>query len=302
MSALLPIVQHRAEAGSDPSLVISSSGDWQPKVERLREDLRAGERWVVAFSGGIDSAFLLAVAVQEVGDRVLALTAVSPTLPDEERDDCIEIARRLGARHVFVESSEMDVEGFFTNPVNRCFFCKEELYRVAWEKAVALGVGLVADGVNLDDLGDHRPGHQAAAEASIRHPLVDAGLTKADIRGAARALGMEIWNKPAFACLSSRFPYGTHITPERLTMVGRIEALLKELQFRQYRVRYHDTICRIEVRPADLIRLVSEPVRSQVVNLCHEVGFTYVTLDLQGYRQGALNEGVDEAVPGGEGA
>ena len=292
MNALLPILDTQASPGADSSLVVSSADSWRPRLERLRQRLRDDERWVVAFSGGIDSAFLLAIAVQERGEDVLALTAVSPTLPDEEREDCERIAKLLGARHLFVESNEMDVEGFYSNPTNRCFFCKEELYRVAWKEAQALGYGRVADGMNVDDLQDHRPGHLAAQEAGVVHPLEEAGLSKADIRGAARALGLDIWNKPAFACLSSRFPYGTPITQERLTMVGSIEALLKELGFRQYRVRYHDEICRIEVRPADLPRLVEEPVRGKVVALCHEVGFRYVTLDLQGYRQGAMNEGL----------
>ena len=187
----------------------------------------------------------------------------------------------------------MQVEGFFTNPSNRCFFCKEELYRVARTEAVARGASRIADGVNVDDLGDHRPGLIAAEQAAIVHPLVEVGMTKADVRGAAHSLGLEVWAKPAFACLSSRFPYGTHITPERLVMVGSIETLLKELGFRQYRVRYHDDMCRIEVRPTDLPTLVTEPIRSQVIDECKRVGFTYVTLDLQGYRQGALNETLD---------
>jgi len=298
MSALLPILDSQAIPGADPSLVVSSAQDWRPKLARLRQRLREAPRWVIAFSGGIDSAFLLAIAVQERGADVLALTAVSPTLPDEEREDCSRIARALGATHLFVESNEMDVEGFYSNPTNRCFFCKEELYRVAWNEAKTLGYEHVADGMNVDDLQDHRPGHQAAQEAGVVHPLHEAGLTKADIRGAARALGLDIWNKPAFACLSSRFPYGTQITKERLHMVGSIEALLKELEFRQYRVRYHGEICRIEVRPEDLPRLIADPVRSTVVDLCNEVGFRYVTLDLKGYRQGAMNEGLDLKPPG----
>ena len=292
MSALLPILDSAFPDGGDSSLVVSSAGDWEPKLVLLRSNLRSLGKIVVAFSGGIDSAFLLAIAVQERGDDVLAMTAVSPTLPAEEREDCERIARELGARHIFVESNEMDVEGFYSNPTNRCFFCKEELYRVAWEEATRLGHSEVLDGMNVDDLADHRPGQKAAAEAGVLHPLFAAGMTKADIRGAAHALGLTIWNKPAFACLSSRFPYGTQITPERLTMVGRVEGLLKELGFRQYRVRYHEEICRIEVRPADLPRLVSEPFRTRVYTLCEEVGFRYVTLDLKGYRQGAMNEGL----------
>jgi uncharacterized protein len=297
MSTLLPILDSTALPDSDPSLIVSSPADWRPKLAQLRQRLRQSPRWLVAFSGGIDSAFLLAIAVQERGAEVLAITAVSPTLPDEEREDCSRIAEALGAKHRFIESNEMEVEGFYSNPTNRCFFCKEELYRVAWGAARSLGYDQVADGMNVDDLKDHRPGHLAAAEAGVVHPLEEAGLTKADIRGAARTLGLDIWNKPAFACLSSRFPYGTQITKERLHMVGSIEALLKELGFRQYRVRYHGEICRIEVRPADLSRLIEEPVRSRVTECCNAVGFRYVTLDLQGYRQGAMNEGLGLGTP-----
>ena len=293
VTTLLPVLSLDASSETDPSRVISPPSEWGPKLEALRALFHDGNEWVVTFSGGVDSSFVLAVAVQELGDSVLALTAISPTLPDDEREDCERIARTLGARHVFVESDEMQVEGFFTNPSNRCFFCKEELYRVARTEAVARGASRIADGVNVDDLGDHRPGLIAAEQAAIVHPLVEVGMTKADVRGAAHSLGLEVWAKPAFACLSSRFPYGTHITPERLVMVGSIETLLKELGFRQYRVRYHDDMCRIEVRPTDLPTLVTEPIRSQVIDECKRVGFTYVTLDLQGYRQGALNETLD---------
>ena len=290
MAASLPILQSVAPADADPSRVVSSEAEFGPKLQRLRALFAEGDRWVVCFSGGVDSAFVLAVAVAERGADVLALTAVSETLPDEEREGCERIARELGARHRFVLSDEMQVEGFFTNPSNRCFYCKEELYRVARAAADDLGADRIADGVNVDDLGDHRPGLIAADEAAIVHPLVAAGLSKADVRGAARALGLDVWDKPAFACLSSRFPYGTHITPERLEMVGSVERLLKDLGFRQYRVRYHDVLCRIEVRPADLPRLIEEPTRSTVVDACKAAGFTYVTIDLQGYRTGALNE------------
>ena len=300
MSSLLPILDSTALPSADPSLVVSSPVIWRPKLAQLRSRLRESPRWLVAFSGGIDSAFLLAIAVQERGADVLAITAISPTLPEEEREECSRIATALGARHRFIESNEMEVEGFYSNPTNRCFFCKEELYRVAWRAAEGLGYEQVADGMNVDDLKDHRPGHKAAIEAGVVHPLEEAGLTKADIRGAARALGLDIWNKPAFACLSSRFPYGTQITKDRLHMVGSIEALLKELGFRQYRVRYHGEVCRIEVRPDDLSRLIEEPVRTRVTNCCNAVGFRYVTVDLQGYRQGAMNEGLGLEPPEGD--
>jgi uncharacterized protein len=290
VAGALPILQPLAGPDADPSRVVSSPDVWGPKLQALRALFATRERWVVAFSGGVDSAFVLAVAVQELGDRVTALTAVSPTLPDEEREGCIALARQLGAAHVLVESDEMGVEGFFTNPTNRCYFCKSELYRVAWDEAEKLAIGTVADGVNVDDLGDHRPGLVAADERGIVHPLVEVGMSKADVRGAALGIDLPVWDKPAFACLSSRFPYGTWITPERLQMVGSVERLLNELGFRQYRVRFHDELVRIEVRAADLPRLVSEPVRSTVVQACKDAGFTYVTIDLQGFRSGAMNE------------
>ena len=291
----LPILQSVAPTNADPSRVVSSEAEYGPKLARLRALFAQGDKWVVCFSGGVDSAFVLAVAVAERGEDVLALTAVSHTLPDEEREDCERQARALGARHRFVTSDEMQVEGFFTNPTNRCFYCKEELYRVARTAAVELGADRIADGVNVDDLGDHRPGLIAAEQAAIVHPLVEAGMSKADVRGAALALGLDVWDKPAFACLSSRFPYGTHITPERLDMVGDVEQLLKGLGFRQYRVRYHGEICRIEVRPDDLPRLVTEPTRTTVIDACKAAGFAYVTIDLQGYRMGALNEGLPKS-------
>ncbi len=290
MSAALPILHDLAGPLADPSRVVSAESSWGPKLAALRQLFRDDERWVVCFSGGVDSAFVLAVAVQERGDDVLALTAVSETLPDEERLDCERQVAALDARHAFVTSSEMEVEGFFSNPSNRCYFCKSELYRVARQSAKDRGYLRIADGVNVDDLGDHRPGLIAADEAAIVHPLVQVGMSKADVRGAALHIGLDVWDKPAFACLSSRFPYGTHITPERLHMVGTVERLLKELGFRQYRVRYHGEVVRIEVRPEDLPRLITEPTRSEVVETCKSVGFSYVTLDLQGFRSGSMNE------------
>ncbi len=293
MAPALPILTTSSEQDSDPSVLVSPPESWQAGLERLRQVFRTEERWIVAFSGGIDSTFVLKVAVEERGDDVIALTAVSPTLPDEERKECVELARHLGARHLLVDSHEMDRPEFVNNPSNRCYFCKDELYSIARREAERLAVAQIADGVNIDDLGDHRPGLLAAEEYSVVHPLVIAGMSKADVRGAALALGLENWSKPAFACLSSRFPYGTQITGGRLLMVAAVETLLKQLSFRQYRVRYHGEMCRIEVRPADLGRMVSEPVRSQVIACCQEAGFKYVTIDLQGYRTGSLNEVLD---------
>lgn len=294
VNALLPILTTSAAPGTDPSVVISPRSRWEPGLQRLRSQLRAGGPWVVAFSGGVDSAFVLHVA-SEVRDDTLALTAVSPTLPDAERASCVAFTAARSVRHVLVPSNEMEVDGFASNPVNRCYFCKTELYSLARAQSKTLGIEAIADGVNLDDLGDHRPGLVAAKEHRITHPLVDAGMTKADVRGAARALGLDEWNKPAFACLSSRFPYGTAITEERLHMVGSVETLLRELGFRQVRVRYHDDVCRIEVLPSDLPRLVADDIRERVVTTAREAGFRYTTLDLQGYRMGSLNEGIHGA-------
>jgi len=293
MPAALPILSTAADLQSDPSLVVSPPERWSPGLERLRNVFRDKQKWIVAFSGGIDSTFVLKVALQERGDDILALTAVSATLPEEEREECIEIARRLGARHLLVDSHEMDRQDFVSNPSNRCYFCKDELYSIARSQAQRLGFSQIADGVNVDDLGDHRPGLTAAADHGVLHPLVIAGMDKADVRGAALALGVQTWSKPAFACLSSRFPYGTQITGERLLMVAAVENLLKQLSFRQYRVRYHGEMCRIEVRPEDLARIVSEPIREQVISCCQQAGFQYVTIDLQGYRSGSLNEVLD---------
>ena len=293
MNALLPILQSSAVPGDDPSVVVSAPETWEPKVARLRT-LLASRPWIVAFSGGVDSAFVLHVA-QEVRDDAIALTAVSPTLPDDERAACEAFTGSRGVVHRLVPSHEMDEPGFAGNPVNRCYFCKSELYSIARRETSLLDREAIADGVNVDDLGDHRPGLQAALEHGIVHPLVEVGMTKADVRGAARALGLAEWNKPAFACLSSRFPYGTAITEERLNMVGSVETLLRELGFRQVRVRYHGDVCRIEVLPTDLPRLVSNTVREPIIEAARAAGFKYTTLDLQGYRMGSLNEGLDAA-------
>ena len=289
MNEQLPILTTEADPDADPSRLVSPPEVWGPKLEALRALFRGEGRWVVTFSGGIDSAFVLAVAVQERGDDVLAVTALSPTLPAVEQQECERLAAQLGARLHLVESREMEVEGFYTNPEDRCFYCKQELYRVARAEALSLGFEHVADGVNSDDLGDYRPGLIAADEARIVHPLIEVGMDKADVRGAALSLGLDIWHKPAFACLSSRFPYGTHITPERLKMVGDVELLLKELGFRQVRVRYHDDVCRIEVRPVDIPRVVEAATRARIIEVALAVGFSYVAVDLQGYRMGSLN-------------
>jgi uncharacterized protein len=245
---------------------------------------------LVCFSGGIDSAFVLAVAHEQLGERAIGMTAVSPSLPASEREEAARIARSLGARHECVDSHEIERPGYAANGPDRCFHCKSELYQIAERKRREWDLAHVLNGTNLDDLGDYRPGLQAATEAGARSPLVEAAMTKADVRQAARLIGMEIWDKPAAACLSSRIPYGTAVTRERLRQIEGFEADLRALGFRQVRVRWHDQIARIEVDLAELETLLRGDVRNQVVERGKTHGFRYVTVDLGGYRTGSLNE------------
>ena len=262
----------------------------QQKLETLRETVRSLGSVLVCFSGGIDSALVLAVARKELGDRAVALTAVSPSLPLSERGDAERIARELGARHVFVESHELEREGYAKNGPDRCFHCKSELYELAETSRTELGLATIANGTNQDDLGDHRPGLEAARRAGVKSPLLDAGLGKADVREVAQLLGLDVWDKPAAACLSSRIPYGTSVTPERLSQIGGFEAELRALGLRQVRVRFHDAIARIEVALDELPRLLAPGVREAAIEAGKRHGFRYVTLDLAGYRQGSHNE------------
>jgi uncharacterized protein len=262
------------------------------RITGLRSLLASLDEVVVCFSGGVDSGYLLAEAVQCLGERATALTAVSPSLAVEERVDAQSLARRLGAHHVLVDTDELDDARYTSNPVNRCYFCKTEVYGRAVAEARKLGVSQVLDGFNVDDRGDHRPGRQAAREQGVRSPLDELGFTKADVREAAKRLGLPVWDKPALACLSSRFPYGTTITPERLTRVATCERTLRDLGFRVCRVRFHDTEARIEVEPPEIARLREPSVRRQVVERFLDAGFDTVTIDPRGYRQGALNEPV----------
>ena len=262
------------------------------KTAELRALLEEMGQAVVCFSGGVDSAYLLAEAVNVLGDKALALTAVSPSLAPEEGADARSLAESIGARHRLVDTYELDDPRYAANPVNRCYFCKTELYGKAVEEAASLGIAHVLDGFNVDDRGDHRPGRKAARERGVRSPLDELGFTKADIREAARHMGLRVWDKPALACLSSRFPYGTAITPEKLAQVNRCERVLRELGFRIYRVRYHDELARIEVAPDEFDKLFQPGVREEILGRFKDAGFIYVSIDLQGYRTGSLNENV----------
>jgi pyridinium-3,5-biscarboxylic acid mononucleotide sulfurtransferase len=262
----------------------------EQKLTTLRELVRGMGSILVCYSGGIDSAFVLAVASAELGERAVGMTAVSPSLPESERADAARIARALGAEHRFVDSHEIERPGYVQNDVDRCFHCKSELYEIAAAKRREWKLDHVANGTNLDDLGDYRPGLEAAKQAGVRSPLVEADFTKVDVRAAARLIGMTEWDKPAAACLSSRIPYGTSVTRERLAQIGGFEAEIKSLGFRQVRVRWHDRIARIEIDLAELERLLAPGVRERIVEAGKRHGFGYVTLDLAGYRTGSHNE------------
>jgi uncharacterized protein len=227
-----------------------------------------------------------------LGERAIALTASSPTVPVGELGAATAFAQSLGCRHLVIEANELNNPAFAQNPTNRCFFCKDELYRICRAEADKLGVATIVDGTNLDDLHDHRPGLKAADQWGVRHPLVEAEMTKADIRRYSRALALPTWDKPSSPCLSSRFPYGTAINLERLKQVGACEVFLKELNFREFRVRYHGDVARIEVSQGEFDRLFDKPVRDAIVKKFKETGFRYVSLDLQGFRSGSLNEGL----------
>lgn len=241
----------------------------------------------MAYSGGLDSAFVLKVATDELQHNAIGLTAISPSLAEHEHQDAVRIAREIGARHELVNSHELDDPNYAANGSDRCYFCKNELYTITARKQAEWSMRFVANGTNLDDLGDYRPGLAAASEAHVRSPLVEAQLTKAEVRQLAHALGMPVWDKPAAACLSSRIPYGTAVTSLRLQQIGRAEAALKTLGLRQVRVRYHSELARVEVAADELASAFAQ--REAIIDAVRANGFTFVTLDLEGYRTGSLN-------------
>ena len=260
------------------------------QLDALRSVLRKLGSVLVCYSGGIDSAFVLAVAHAELGASAIGMTAVSPSLSDGEKADAARIAQKLGAAHRFVDSHELERPGYVQNGPDRCFHCKSELYDIAEAKRQEWQLAAVVNGTNQDDLGDYRPGLEAAKNAHVRSPLVEIGMTKSDVRAAALAIGMDIWDKPAAACLSSRIPYGTSVTTERLAQIAGFEADLKALGFRQMRVRWHEQIARIEIALTELELMLMPGVREAAVAAGKQHGFQYVTLDLGGYRTGSHNE------------
>jgi uncharacterized protein len=269
------------------------------KLDRLRGLLGELDSALIAFSGGVDSTFLLCVAHEVLTERCVALTTTSATTPADDLAEACAIAGSLGATHVVIDTDELAIPGYAENPVNRCWFCKDNLFVICAAEATRRGLATVLDGANLDDLGDHRPGLSAAAGHGVRHPLVEAELTKADIREASRALGLRTWDRPASPCLSSRFPYGTRITVERLGQVAAAERWLREHGLRELRVRFHDALARVEVPPADMPAVLG--LRTELVDAFRALGFTWVALDLQGFRSGSLNEALDSKTHEGPG-
>jgi pyridinium-3,5-biscarboxylic acid mononucleotide sulfurtransferase len=260
------------------------------KLATLKASLAATGGLMVAFSGGADSAFLVAVAAEVLGPRAVAATGVSPSLAQRELDDARAFAAERGVRHLVVPTHEQERPGYLRNGRDRCYFCKTELFEVLAPLAVAEGLQL-ATGTNLDDLSDWRPGLRAAKEHEVRTPLAEAGSTKQDVRDASRAMGLRTWDKPAAACLASRVAYGIQVTPARLSRVERAEALLRSLGFTQLRVRDHGQLARVEVPLDELGRLVEPGVRERVAAGVAALGFDFVTLDLEGFRSGSMNRG-----------
>lgn len=262
----------------------------QTKQETLLRILRGMRRVIVAYSGGTDSAYLAWAAKQALGDDAVAITADSASLPASHKRDAGEFARQFGIRHEYVETHEFDSSDYVRNDPNRCFHCKDELFTVLEGVARARGIDAIVYGVNKDDLGDYRPGQRAAALHDVKAPLVDADLTKAEIRELSRLAGLPTWDRPAAACLSSRIPYGTPVTIENIRKVEIGEEEIKALGFRQFRTRFHGELVRIEIAPEELPRALDLEMTRRLTAVFKRLGYKYVTLDLEGYRQGSLNE------------
>jgi pyridinium-3,5-biscarboxylic acid mononucleotide sulfurtransferase len=269
----------------------TEAGRMVEKDQALRDVLSSLGSVVVAYSGGVDSAYLACVAGSTLGGRAVAVTADSPSYPEHHRRLAIEIAERFGLRHEIIYTNELERPEYRANPANRCYYCKHELYTHLTRIAAARHA-VVVDGNNADDRGDYRPGRQAAHEFGVRSPLDEVDLTKSEIRELARRAGLPTWDEPASACLSSRIPYHTEVTPEKLRIIEQAEQALGALGFRVYRVRHHDEIARVEIARDEMARALDPEVGAAIVRELKAIGYRYVTLDLQGYRTGSLNEGL----------
>ena len=274
-----------------PSALSIQSDAVAGRFEQLVGLIRPMGRVIVAFSGGVDSTLVLKVALDTLGrENVLAATGVSPSLPQRELQSVKDLAAVLSVPLQLIQTSEMDSPSYTSNPSNRCYFCKTELYSKITALAAEKNFNVVLNGLNLDDTGDHRPGMSAAKEWNIRSPLLEARFTKSDVRELANRLDLPNWGKPALACLSSRIPYGTPVTIQSLSQIERAEDFLRDLGFTNLRVRHHSNLARIEVDAQDLPRLLQEPLRTDLINHLKQLGYTYITLDLQGFRSGSSNE------------
>ena len=262
----------------------------EEKSRRLQDILIGYRSVLIAFSGGVDSAYLAIAAAEALGPRALAVTADSPSYPDSHRRLALSIANDFGFAHELIHTDELERPEYRANPANRCYYCKDTLYGRLAAVASARGLAVVVDGNNADDRGDYRPGRQAAREHGVRSPLDDADLTKDDIRELARDAGLESWNEPASACLSSRIPYGTEVSDEKLRQIEQAETVLRDLGFRVFRVRHHDTVARLEIARSEMARALDPEINTQIVTALKALGYQYVSLDLQGYRLGSLNE------------
>jgi len=275
--------------------VIDVEQSLEVKEQRLRLLFREMGSCLVAFSGGVDSALVLKVAVEELGDRAIGVTGRSESLAPRELQGALDLAALVDARHEVIDTHEMEDERYRANPVNRCYYCKSELFARLESLKEARGVAYVCDGYNLDDGGDWRPGRRAASERGVRSPLAEAGFHKDDVRALARKLGLPVWDKPALACLSSRVPYGSEISLEVLRQIDEAEVAVLAEGISQVRVRHHGDVARIEVPPEELPRLVEPGVRERIVAACKRAGYRFVAVDLAGYRSGSLNEGITRA-------
>ena len=277
------------------------SSDLQAKFRNLKEEISSGGRVIVAFSGGLDSGFVLYAAVKALGpDNVLAVTGDSESLSSDDRKYAVDFINTIGMenRHLFIKTDELADDKYASNPSDRCYFCKRELYRKLRALADEQGFDHVLDGCNASDIGDHRPGRRAAAEFSVKSPLLEAELSKDEIREIAKSEGLEIWDKPQAACLSSRIPYGQPITVEKLTMIDQAEKYLREVGFRQFRVRHHDQVARIELEGDDFPHLLDSGLRERIIARFREIGFLWVTLDLKPFKTGSMNIMIEDGDDG----
>ena len=266
------------------------NGDSKVKLEQLKNNLKQMKCVAIAFSGGVDSTFLTKVAYEVLGEKAIAVTATSSTYPKRELEEAKQYAKQIGIQHILINSEETEIDNFSKNPNNRCYYCKKELFSKIKQIAKENNLNYVLDGSNVDDTSDYRPGMKALEELGVVSPLRDVGFTKQEIKELSKDMQLDTWDKPAFACLASRFPYGVKITKSKLMQVEKAESFLFSLGIKQFRVRYHDETARIEVFKNDFQKVLNHS--EEITKYFKEIGFKYITLDMEGYRTGSLNEGL----------